>query len=71
MDNIMGYTGELLVVHRQIDDPHNSCPEYGPGDRVAQILVRHRERIIWDEVATKEDLGTTDRGDFGFGSTGK
>ena len=20
-----GYTGELLVVHRQIDDPHNSC----------------------------------------------
>lgn len=66
-----GFTGELLIVHRQIDDPHNSCPEYGPGDRVAQILVRHRERIIWDEVATKEDLGTTDRGDFGFGSTGR
>lgn len=66
-----GFTGELLVVHRQIDDPHNSCSEYGPGDRVAQILVRHRERIIWDEVPTKDDLGTTNRGDGGFGSTGK
>lgn len=71
MDNIMGYRGELLIVHRQIDDPHNSCSEYGVGDRVAQILVRRRERIIWDEVATIEDLGTTNRGDNGFGSTGK
>lgn len=66
-----GYRGELMIVHRQIDDPSNSCPEYGIGDRVAQILVRRRERIIWDEVATKDELGQTERGDGGFRSTGK
>ena len=66
-----GYRGELMIVHRQIDDPYNSCPEYGIGDRVAQILVRRRERIIWDEVATKDELGQTERGDGGFQSTGK
>lgn len=67
----MGYRGELMIVHRQIDDPTSSCSEYGVGDRVAQVLVRRRERIIWDEVQTKEELGTTDRGDGGFRSTGK
>lgn len=66
-----GYRGELLIVHRQIDDPYNSCPEYGPGDRVAQILIRRRERITWNEVKTKEDLGETSRGNRGYGSTGK
>ena len=66
-----GYTGELLIVHRQIDDPTSSCAEYKVGDRCAQIIVRRRERIIWNEVETKEDLGTTERGDGGFGSTNK
>ena len=66
-----GYRGELMIVHRQIDDPTSSCSEYGIGDKVAQILVRRRERIIWDEVPNKEDLGITDRGDGSFGSTGK
>lgn len=66
-----GYTGELMIVHRDMDDPTSSVSRYGVGDRVAQILVRRRERIIWDEVKTKEDLGITDRGDGGFGSTNK
>lgn len=66
-----GYRGELMIVHRQIDDPTSSCAEYSVGDRVSQILVRRRERIIWDEVTTKEDLGQTERGDCGFQSTGK
>lgn len=66
-----GYRGELMIVHRQIDDPYNSCPKYNVGDRVAQILIRRRERITWNEVKTKEDLGTTERGDGGFGSTNK
>lgn len=65
------YTGELMIVHRDMIDPIISKPEYGVGDRVAQILVRRRERIIWVEVKTKEDLGVTNRGDGGFGSTNK
>lgn len=66
-----GYTGELMIVHRDIDDPTSAKSEYDVGDRVAQILVRHREKIVWNEVQTKDELGITERGDGGFGSTNK
>lgn len=66
-----GYTGELIIVHRDMDDPASSVSRYGVGDRVAQILVRRRERIVWDEVSTQEELGVTERGAGGFGSSGK
>lgn len=66
-----GYTGELMIVHRDIDVPFIPVIEYNVGDRVAQILVRHRECIIWDEVEIIEELGETERGAGGFGSTGK
>ena len=66
-----GYRGELLIVHRDIISPLNANNEFKIGDRCAQILVRRRERIIWDEVSTQEELGETDRGNGGFGSTGK
>lgn len=67
-----GYRGELMIVHRDMIEP-SCCSHsyYGVGDRCAQILVRHRERIIWEEVYSKDDLGSTDRGEGGFGSTGK
>lgn len=66
-----GYTGELMIVHRTISKPYNSEVEYSVGDRVAQILIRRRERIIWEEVSTQEELGVTERGAGGFGSSGK
>lgn len=66
-----GYTGELMIIHRAIGSPFIPVIEYNVGDRVAQILVRHREQIIWDEVETIEELGETERGAGGFGSTGK
>ena len=66
-----GYRGELLLVHRDIIAPLQANNEFKIGDRCAQILVRRRERIIWDEVSTQEELGETDRGNGGFGSTGK
>ena len=66
-----GYRGELLIVHRDIISPLNANNEFKIGDRCAQILVRRRERIIWDEVSTQEELGETDRSNGGFGSTGK
>lgn len=66
-----GYRGELLIVHRDILTPCQAENEFKIGDRVAQILVRRRECIIWDEVSTKEELGDTKRGEGGFGSTGK
>lgn len=66
-----GYTGELMIAHRDLKDDENPYPYYNIGDRVAQILVRRRERIIWNIVPTKDDLGQTERGDGGFGSTNK
>lgn len=66
-----GYRGELMIVMRDMIDPSLGKSEYAVGDRCAQILIRHRERIIWDEVKTLNELGETDRGQGGFGSTGK
>lgn len=66
-----GYTGELMIIHRDLKDVENPYAYYNVGDRVAQIIIRRRERIIWDEVSTQEELGVTERGAGGFGSSGK
>lgn len=66
-----GYTGELMIVHRNLDNPNTPIAQYAVGDRCAQILVRRRERIIWNEVSTQEKLGITERSAGGFGSSGK
>jgi dUTP pyrophosphatase len=66
-----GYRGELMIVHRDLKDVENPYAYYNVGDRCGQILVRHRERIVWDEVSTEDELGETDRGQGGFGSTNK
>ena len=65
-----GYRGELLIVMRDMIDPSLGKSEYGIGDRCAQISIRRRERIVWEEVSTQEELGVTERGAGGFGSTG-
>ena len=39
-----------------------------PGERVAQMVVARYEKVEWDEVEVLDD---TDRGEGGFGSTGR
>ena len=39
-----------------------------PGERIAQLVIAKYERVEWDEVAV---LDETERGEGGFGSTGK
>lgn len=39
-----------------------------PGERVAQMVIAKHEVAEWDEVLFLSD---TDRGEGGFGSTGK
>lgn len=39
-----------------------------PGDRIAQAVLNKFERIEWEETS---NLSETDRGEGGFGSTGK
>lgn len=41
------------------------------GMKIAQMLIAPTPMIKWAEVATVEELGTTSRGEGGFGSTDK
>lgn len=57
----------LNKVAKSINTPPYKCDGE---DRCCQLLIRGSERINWVEVKTLEELGTTERGDGGFGSTG-
>ena len=45
-----------------------SIAPYVPGDRVCQLMVLPRPEVVFEEV---EELSETERGEGGFGSTGK
>ena len=47
-----------------------NCP-IKVGDVIGQLEIPHHRQICWDVVNNLEDLGITDRGDGGFGSTAK
>lgn len=79
-DSLMAIN-QLKHVTNRIEEITNDCMKeleqvmngfpYKEGDRICQLLVRRHEKITWDEVETLEELGTTERGTEGFGSTGK
>ena len=59
------YTGEYCAFFYHVMP---DMPKYEPGDRVAQMKIGFTVPIEFVEV---EELDDTDRGDGGFGSTGK
>ena len=59
------YTGEIKVILINLS---NENFVVNPGDRIAQMVVARYERVEWNEVAT---LDETERGEGGFGHTGK
>lgn len=81
VENSLMAINQLKHVTNRIEEITNNCMKeleqvmngfpYKEGDRICQLLVRRREKITWDEVETLEELGTTERGTEGFGSTGK
>lgn len=58
------YRGEIGVILVNLS---NEPFEVVNGERVAQLVIAKHEQVIWEEV---EVLGTTVRGEGGFGSTG-
>lgn len=58
---------QLSGVLESVNTPPYKCDGT---DRCAQLIIRGRDNIVWREVQTLEELGTTERGDGGFGSTG-
>ena len=59
------YRGEIKVILINLS---NEKFVVTPGDRIAQMVVARYERVEWNEVAT---LDETERGEGGFGHTGK
>jgi dUTP pyrophosphatase len=59
------YTGELKVILINLS---NEIQVIQDGDRIAQIVFQQVEKMEWQLV---ENLETTQRGDGGFGHTGK
>lgn len=53
-----------------VEDNEHDYP-YNVGDRIAQIMIVPYPKVIFEEVDSKDDLGETERGDGGHGSTGK
>lgn len=59
------YRGEVKVILVNLS---NDEFVINPGERIAQLVVAKYEKVEWDEV---EVLDETDRGEGGFGSTGR
>ena len=59
------YTGEIKVILINLSKDKFVI---NPGDRIAQLIVSKFERVEWNEVS---ELNPTERGEGGFGSTGK
>ena len=60
-----GYTGEIVVKWSS----HENKPVYfSHGDRIAQLVL---VPVLTPELVQVDELGTTERGAQGFGSTGK
>ena len=64
----MNYRGEIFVIFRKLV-PNAEIPKVG--DVIGQMKVPHHRQMMFHTVDTLEDLGITDRGDGGFGSTAK
>lgn len=59
------YRGEIKVILVNLSDTPFIV---NPGERIAQMVIARYEHVEWDEVET---LDGTDRGEGGFGSTGR
>ena len=59
------YRGEIKVILVNLS---NTPFEIVPGERIAQAVVAQHATIEWETV---EELGSTERGAGGFGSTGR
>ncbi len=59
------YRGEVGVI---LLNTSNEAFTIEPGMRIAQLVIAKHETVEWDEV---EVLDETNRGEGGFGSTGK
>ncbi len=60
------YRGEIGII------VENTGPDYiiQDGERIAQLVLAPVVKCVWKSYTSRDDLGSTDRGAGGFGSTG-
>ncbi len=59
------YRGEIMVpIHNHGDEPYT----FHPGERFAQLVITP---VIFPEIEEADELPQSERGEQGFGSTGK
>ena len=65
-----GYRGEVMAKFRLVDPllKHEEYHWYDVGDRVAQLVVMKLPDVELEEA---DELSESERGDGGYGSTGK
>jgi dUTP pyrophosphatase len=63
-----GYRGELQATFNKINNDSVSENDYTVGDRIAQIMIIPHPDVQFEEA---DELSDTERGEGGFGSTGK
>ena len=63
-----GYRGELQATFNKVNQNSIADNDYKVGDRIAQIMIIPHPPIEFEEA---DELSDTERGDGGFGSTGK
>jgi len=61
-----GYRDELkvLLINTDSSEPY----EVRRGDRIAQLVIKSVEEVVWEEV---DELDETERGQGGFGHSGR
>jgi dUTP pyrophosphatase len=59
------YRGEIKVILINLS---NELQVIEPGDRIAQMVIQRTEQIDWVQV---QEISNTERGEGGFGHTGK
>ena len=63
-----GYRGELQATFNKVNHNSQSENDYKVGDRIAQIIIMPHPEVDFIE---SDELSNTERGEGGFGSTGK
>jgi dUTP pyrophosphatase len=63
-----GYRGELQATFNKVNQNSQAENDYKVGDRIAQIMIIPHPPIEFEEA---DELSDTERGEGGFGSTGK
>lgn len=63
-----GYRGEVLAKFGLANRPHVEDPIYHIGDRIVQLIIIKLPEVEMVEV---DELSESDRGEGGYGSTGK